>query len=108
MSKYRIVYGEDQDGENIVLKLPDGRESDPMDYPETGLGLVTVGNEMFAIVTPDHDGDGNHLEHDTVYKLIAVPTEVEGDFQEEDDEVVEDEGSVEVAEGDEGEEEGEG
>ncbi len=100
MGNHKIIYGEDEDGPNIVLKLPDGRESEPMDYPDTGLGLVTVGSEMYALVTPDHDGDGNNLEHDTVYKLVAVPTEVEGDFAEEDevDAVIEEEDADEEEE----------
>ncbi len=86
MAKYKIVYEEEEDegevSDVVTLVLPDGRRSEPMDLPETGIGLVTVGNEMFALVTPEHDGEGNHLLHDTVYRLTAVDTEVEGDFPE--------------------------
>ena len=94
---YKIVY--DHDEQALTLVLPDGRRSDPVDLPDEGLGLVTVGSEMFVVVTPDHDGEANQLEHDTVYKLQAVPTEVEGDFPEAEDEV------DEVVEGEDGEEE---
>ena len=82
---YKIQYNHDE--ETLALVLPNGMKSDPLDLPEEGVGLITVGSEMFVVVTPDHDGEGNQLEHDTVYKLQSVPTEVEGDFPEASDEV---------------------
>ncbi len=95
MAGFKIIY--DHEEETAMLVLPDGRKSDPMDLPETGIGLATVGDEMFAVVTPDHDGEGNHLEHDTVYRLVKQTTEVEGDFpiSDEVDYIVDDENADE-------------
>jgi hypothetical protein len=78
---HKISYFEEDDSDVLTLTLPNGRKSETEDLPEGGIGLITVGDETFVIVTPEYETmTGDKLEHDTVYRLVAVPTEVEGEF----------------------------
>jgi hypothetical protein len=97
MAKYTIKYDED---EGVQVCDDRGGASEVMDYPETGIGLVMVGDKPVVLVTPDYDGK---LDHDTVYELVPATTDVQGDFvpgdedgddeddDDDDDDVVEEE-----------------
>lgn len=91
---YKIVYtdGTGEGGMVKVCNTSTGTETEEMEYPDSGIGLVELDGMTLVLVTPDCDSDS--LEHDTVFALSPCETTVEGDFiegQEDDDDDSDDE-----------------